>query len=529
MSEFNQTSQFVEAVSSIPGIVDQYLASKMKEAVNVVVRLQSNKLKEEFEVETYEFFNQVDSTMKKIIKEQVKAQVSKIMPQIEKYVTESLGAEVLVRSTNQPQTSYAVATSLGRDDQDKDEDPTAGSDRGTKRRKSNKDVGCKSTQVEEPEFEAADTEMQQDQGNESTHIDDQPDNEAAPKHDWFQKPNKPSTPDRAWNKSKSDDFRPPQKWISTIAKARQAPRTFNKLIDTPIDFSAYVMNRLNIDNLTQEILVAVNDRLDWHNPEGHEYPFDLSKPLPLIEDRGHQVVPADYFINNNLEYLKGGSSSSKYMTSTTRTMAAKYDNIEGIEDMVPTLWSPLKVAYNKHVVWGTYHKGLKGQDSIHMHAIGNLHMMSTPKEELLRIVILHRVKDLQLGVKSYQKKLNITGPNTTRSNISKLTPYTAYKNPQGIIYQDKYQRNRLMRSDKLYKFYDGTLSSVRRVLHDIASNLKMDYLPKRHWSNLEMKRSRIMVKAIDKLLFERRLMRNLEKFVGGRDYGNDLRLLERTI
>ncbi|GJW44440.1 hypothetical protein Tco_0073239 [Tanacetum coccineum] len=86
-----------------------------------------------------------------------------------------------------------------------------------------------------------------------------------------------------------------------------------------------------------------------------------------------------------------------------------------------------------------------------------------------------------------------------------------------------------MRSDELYKFCDGTLSSVRSVLNDIASNLEMDYLPKRHWSNLEMKRSRIMVKAIDKLLFERRLMRNLEKFVGGRDYGNDLRLLEWTI
>nr|GEZ06390.1 hypothetical protein [Tanacetum cinerariifolium] len=68
-----------------------------------------------------------------------------------------------------------------------------------------------------------------------------------------------------------------------------------------------------------------------------EYPFDLSKPLPLIEDRGRQVVPADYFINNDLEYLEGGSSSSKYATSTTRTKAAKYDNIEGIEDMVPTL------------------------------------------------------------------------------------------------------------------------------------------------------------------------------------------------
>ncbi|GKB92884.1 hypothetical protein Tco_0965156 [Tanacetum coccineum] len=145
------------------------------------------------------------------------------------------------------------------------------------------------------------------------------------------------------------------------------------------------------------------------------------------------------------------------------------------------------------------------------------------------IVILKRVEDLQLGVESYQKKLNITKPETFRSDISKLTPYTAYKNPQGIIYQDKLKRNRLMRSDELYKFCDGTLTSVRRVLHDIASSLEMDYLPKRTWSKLDRKRSRIMIKAIDQQLFERRLMRNLEKFIGGREYGNDFRLLERTI
>ncbi|GJR85947.1 hypothetical protein Tco_0209958 [Tanacetum coccineum] len=78
-------------------------------------------------------------------------------------------------------------------------------------------------------------------------------------------------------------------------------------------------------------------------------------------------------------------------------------------------------------------------------------------------------------------------------------------------------------------FSDGTLTSVRSVLHDIASNLRMDYLPKRRWSSLDRKRSRIMIKAIDQLLLERRLMRSLEKFVGGRDYGKDLRLLQRTI
>ncbi|GJS99499.1 hypothetical protein Tco_0820669 [Tanacetum coccineum] len=134
-----------------------------------------------------------------------------------------------------------------------------------------------------------------------------------------------------------------------------------------------------------------------------------------------------------------------------------------------------------------------------------------------------------IGVKSYQKKLNITKPETFRSDISNMTPYTTYNNPQGIIYLDKLKTNRLMRSDKLYKFCDGTLTYVRTVLHDIASSLRMDYLPKRRWSKLDRRRSCIMIKAIDQQLFERRLMRNLEKFVGGREYGEDFRLLERTI
>nr|GEU67756.1 integrase, catalytic region, zinc finger, CCHC-type, peptidase aspartic, catalytic [Tanacetum cinerariifolium] len=56
----------------IEGIVDNYLASKLKEEVNVAVRLQSNKLKQEAEAENQEFINQVDLTMKKIIKKQVK-------------------------------------------------------------------------------------------------------------------------------------------------------------------------------------------------------------------------------------------------------------------------------------------------------------------------------------------------------------------------------------------------------------------------------------------------------------------------
>ncbi|GJR28175.1 hypothetical protein Tco_1104407 [Tanacetum coccineum] len=317
--------------------------------------------------------------------------------------------------------------------------------------------------------------MPQDQGGNLGNTKDQPNVEEASKHDWFKKLERPPTPDPDWNTRKSIDFRPPQTWISRIAQAEKPPLTFDELMSTLIDFSKYVMHNLKIDNLTQQHLVgptfnmlkgtcksrveleyhfkecykAVTDRPDWNNPKGQEYPFDLSKPLPLIQDRGRQVVPADYFFNN-LEYLKG------------------------IEDMVPMLWSPMKVAYDRHAVWGTSHW-------------------------------VTRVKGYDWYGHGYLEKI------------------------KGVPYLDKYKKNRLMCLDKLFKFSDGTLTSVRTVLHDIASNLRMDYLPKIRWSNLDRQRSRIMIKEIDKLQLERRLMRSLEKFIGGSDYGIDLRLLKRII
>ncbi|GJX64541.1 hypothetical protein Tco_0298884 [Tanacetum coccineum] len=145
------------------------------------------------------------------------------------------------------------------------------------------------------------------------------------------------------------------------------------------------------------------------------------------------------------------------------------------------------------------------------------------------LVIQKRVEDLQLGVESYQKKINVTKPDTTRPDLRKRHPYTPYKDPQGFIYVDDYKRNRLMRSDELYKFSDGTLTRLLSSLEDITKNIDMEYLPKRRWSTLEKKRAHFMIKDINKLLKERRMMRSLEKFVGGRLYGTDLRLLQRTI
>nr|GEU49253.1 hypothetical protein [Tanacetum cinerariifolium] len=52
------------------------------------------------------------------------------------------------------------------------------------------------------------------------------------------------------------DFRPPQTWFSDTARAEKPRTSFDELMDTPIDFSAFFLNQLKIPNLTQEILVG---------------------------------------------------------------------------------------------------------------------------------------------------------------------------------------------------------------------------------------------------------------------------------
>nr|GEW74245.1 hypothetical protein [Tanacetum cinerariifolium] len=89
------------------------------------------------------------------------------------------------------------------------------------------------------------------------------------------------------------------------------------------------------------------------------------------------------------------------------------------------------------------------------------------------IVIQRCVEDLQLGVESYQKRLNLTKPDTYRSDLKRREAYTAYLNPRGFIYQNKDKKNRLMRIDELHKFSDEPLNDVRTALDDRLKRIRM--------------------------------------------------------
>ncbi|GJX16531.1 hypothetical protein Tco_0217363 [Tanacetum coccineum] len=104
----------------------------------------------------------------------------------------------------------------------------------------------------------------------------------------------------------------------------------------------------------------------------------------------------------------------------------------------------------------------------------------------------------------------------------------AYPNPRGFIYQNRDKKNRLMRLDELHKFGDNTLNDVQTTLDDRLKGIRMEYLPQTIWRNSDKERAAAMIQKIDKMLKYRRIMRSLERFVGGRSYGGDLWLLQRT-
>ncbi|GKA08990.1 hypothetical protein Tco_0688321, partial [Tanacetum coccineum] len=315
---------------------------------------------------------------------------------------------------------------------------------------------------------------------------------------------------------------------------------------------------VELEYFFEEVYKATTDQLDWHNPEGQQYPHDLRKPLPLIPNsRGRQVIPFDHFINNDLAYLSGGVSSRTYATSVTKTKAADYGHIKWIEDLVPnTIWSEVPVNYDKHALWGISHWGRKRQQFygfaanresardvyskrriiavtklqiVEWHGYKHLDWITVRRdddklytfkegdfkrlrlqdiEDMLillvqgkltnlnvedrlafgvslrmftrSIVIQRRVEDLQLGIESYQKKLNITKPDTYRSDLKRRDAYTSYSNPRGFIYQNKDKKNKLMRVDELHKFSDGTLDDVRTALNDRLKGIRMEYLPKQY-------------------------------------------------
>nr|GEY57939.1 hypothetical protein [Tanacetum cinerariifolium] len=121
------------------------------------------------------------------------------------------------------------------------------------------------------------------------------------------------------------------------------------------------------------------------------------------------------------------------------------------------------------------------------------------------LIIKRRVEDLQLGIESYQKTLNITAPQKTFLEIKFKEPYTPLYDTPRIVYDDLNKHKIVLRANELYKFLDGTLKSVHDELHHRVLDFHLDYnteMPRRKWTVVDRKRFCLMSELIDKQLHE---------------------------
>nr|GEW26884.1 hypothetical protein [Tanacetum cinerariifolium] len=454
--EFMHTNQFAEAISSIPDIVDKYLDKQMNEAVKVAAQLQSDRLRYEAQAENEYFLNKLDENIKKIfkeqVKEQVKAQVSKILLKIKKTVNEQLEAEVLTPSSNSSETSHDVAASQSKLELKKIIIDKMESNKLIHR--SDEQKNLYKALVDAYEFVKLILNTYKDTVTLKRCRDDE---------------DKDETP--SLNQTGGPREEDLEKNSSLLVHQRRRLLSF-------------VMNRLKVDTLTPELLTGptfelmkgsckslveleyffeevykeTTDQLDWNNPEGQQYPHDLRKPLPLIPNsQGRRVIHFDHFVNNDLEYLCGECGVK--CRSATTIMHSGESRIGGTNV----------------------------NSSMDLLLTGNVIEISTPNDESSLsqsskyIVIQRRVEDLQLGVKSYQKKINLINPDTYRLDLKRKEAYTAYSNPRGFIYQNKDKKNRLMRINELHKFSDGTLNDVQTALDDCLKGIQMQYVPQTIW------------------------------------------------
>nr|GEZ51584.1 hypothetical protein [Tanacetum cinerariifolium] len=434
-----QTNPFAKAVSNISGIVQQYMNQQMNDAVRVAVQIQTDRLRDSYQRENDEFLRTIDDNMKRIIKEQVKrtsyaVAADLLEMELKKILIEKMEGNQSIQRFDEQRNLYkafveayeadkiildtyreCVILKRRRDDDDQGEGPSAGSDRGSKRQREGKELesarallepttrsagrsttGSKSRQTSASEFNFTEEPVQTtSQIEKPSHLvfktgaKDQPIVQTSHHPEWFPQPKKPLTLDCDWNKTLPAAQGSTQLWISDLAKQADSRSSFNELLDTPLDFSNFIMNRLRVDTLTPELLAGptyelmrgscnslteleyhleevykvTTDQLDWVNPKGQQYPHNLLQPLPLIPDnRGRRVIPFAHFINNDLVYLRGGALSRKYTTSVTKTKAADYRHIKWIKDLVHrTMWIQEPINYDKHALWGVSHWGRKRQ------------------------------------------------------------------------------------------------------------------------------------------------------------------------
>ncbi|GJT86127.1 hypothetical protein Tco_1067844 [Tanacetum coccineum] len=134
-------------------------------------------------------------------------------------------------------------------------------------------------------------------------------------------------------------------------------------------------------------------------------------------------------------------------------------------------------------------------------------------------VIWERVHDFQLGIESYQQKVNLTAPTISFPLIEKHKMFSIIYEPvHGIIYNNSKKEKRVMRHLEIYKFCDATLNRVFKGLKSYNNDVNYGYI-QRDLIKDEVEYLKLVAEEIKVRLKYRNQMRRWEMYVNGRPLG----------
>ncbi|GJY46987.1 retrovirus-related pol polyprotein from transposon TNT 1-94 [Tanacetum coccineum] len=112
-------------------------------------------------------------------------------------------------------------------------------------------------------------------------------------------------------------------------------------------------------------------------------------------------------------------------------------------------------------------------------------------------VIWERVHDFQLGIESYQQKVNLTTPTISFPGVEKHKMFSIIYEPvHGIIYKNSKKEKRVMRHLEIHMFCDATLIRVVEGLKSYNNDVKYGYV-QRELTNEEVEYLKLFEEEIE--------------------------------
>ncbi|GJX29824.1 hypothetical protein Tco_0237903 [Tanacetum coccineum] len=286
--------------------------------------------------------------------------------------------------------------------------------------------------------------------------------------------------------------------------------------DIPIRTGKKKLSKADLEGPTFNLVKAVHKNnvfLQFQMDECHKL---LTNKVDLVNPEGHQIL-ALLIITGGLEERNSTS------TNTIVLRRADYKEYKILEKDFKNLHpNDFEDLFLLNIQEKLNH--LPKTDKTSLHTAVNMWIRN--------LVIKNRVGDLQLGIESYQTKINLERPNWDAADYYFKEDYTIVPKPRAVVYRDRNDQRKLMRLNELHKFSDGTLTRVMENQDHMVKDFHLfEYnkgMETRKWSEDDKRRSKDFITAIEKRLQIKRIFRSLESFVGGRIRDIDYRLINRT-